>query len=148
MSTDLLIYHGQNVLTTQMSGETWWYLYEICDILGFDDYQTVIRWLELIDVELVQTDSPASKDVFIICQRALLDFLASIHTPQARFFRYWVTETAIPELDSYRLKARPKLTQLLEAPTDWLEESTAVKARSLPWPFTAISSRKKGAHNG
>jgi len=142
MSTDLLIYHGDNVLTTQMNGETWWYLYEICDILGFDNYQTVVQWLELIGVEVVQTDSPAQKDVFVICQAALLDFLDSIHTPQARYLKSWVVHTAIPELDKYRNQARAQLlSPVFEI--DWLHDLTALHERSVArTPVIAESVRK------
>jgi len=147
MSTDLLIYHGDNVLTTQMNGETWWYLYEICDILGFDNYQTVINWLELIGVEICQTDSPGQKDVFIICQQALLDFLDSIHTPQARYFKSWVVQTAIPELDNYRNQAK---TELLSPVFDvhWLHDLTALHERAAARTSAIEKSVDKARLNG
>jgi len=121
MDTKCYYYRGSNAKTREIEGETWWFLIDICDILEIEDYQTVVRWLELIGADVITTDTPSEQNAFLIPEIAMLDLLASIPSGKAKHLKQWITETIIPD--------RKRTAHLFDDCDAWLTALAALKAR-------------------
>ncbi|POG47137.1 hypothetical protein BV881_12425 [Streptomyces sp. ZL-24] len=91
---------GQPVRTVNIDGEPWWFVSDVCAILGLANVGNVVARLDDADVSSIRlTDgTPGNPNRSIVNESGLYDVILDSRRPEARSFRRWVTAEVIPSI--------------------------------------------------
>lgn len=91
---------GQPVRTVTIDSEPWWFVADVCSILGLANVGNVVARLDDADVSSIRiTDgTPGNPNRAIVNESGLYDVILDSRRPEARSFRRWVTADVIPSI--------------------------------------------------
>lgn len=93
-------YNENTVRTTEIDGEPWFVLKDVCEVLGLGTPARVAERLEEDEVSLTHiTDSIGRKqEMTIINESGLYNVILRSDKPEAKPFRKWVTSEVLPSI--------------------------------------------------
>lgn len=91
---------GQPVRTVSIDGEPWWFVSDICAVLGLTNVGNVVARLDDADVSSIRlTDgTPGNPNRSVVNESGLYDVILDSRRREARAFRRWVTADVIPSI--------------------------------------------------
>jgi prophage antirepressor-like protein len=91
---------GQPVRTVTIDGEPWWFVSDVCAVLGITNVGNVVSRLDDDDVSSIRlTDgTPGNPNRAIVNEPGLYDVILDSRRPEARGFRRWITSDVVPSI--------------------------------------------------
>lgn len=118
-------YEGQDVRTTISSGELWWALKDVCDVLDIANNRNVATRLDDDEKHVHSVDTLGGKqDLIFISESGLYNVILRSDKPQAKAFKRWVTHEVLPSIRQTGGYNLPKtLPDALRLAADLAEEN-------------------------
>lgn len=92
-------YNQKQVRTTQINGETWFVLKDVCDILGLTDTNKIAARLESDELTRIKFVSGGqTREMLCINESGLYNVILRSDKPEAKPFRKWVTSEVLPSI--------------------------------------------------
>jgi prophage antirepressor-like protein len=94
-------YEGNNVRTVQISGEPWWVLKDVCDVLGLSSPHKVVERLDEDEKgrSLIPTLG-GEQEMNIVSESGLYNVILRSDKPEAKMFKRWITHDVLPAIRS------------------------------------------------
>ena len=123
-------YEGNEVRTVQRSGETWWVLRDVCEILDLTTPARVAERLDEDEVSLAHIiDSIGrNQETTIVNESGLYNVIIRSDKPEAKQFKRWITHEVLPSIRSHGAYMTPaKIEEVLMNPDTIIQLATALK---------------------
>lgn len=93
-------FEGRQVRTVMVDNEPWFFLKDVCDVLGMGNVGQVKSRLSSEDVNIISNDvwNKPGRAPLIINESGLYDVILDSRKPQAKQFRRWVTNEVLPSI--------------------------------------------------
>lgn len=92
-------YENLPVRVTEINGETWWILKDICEILGLSNTNRTAARLEDDELTLLKLMSGGqNREMIAVNESGLYSVILRSDKQEARTFRRWVTHEVLPEI--------------------------------------------------
>lgn len=104
MSDDIIQpfkFKGQEVRTlTLETGDTWWVLKDVCDVLGLTNSRVAMQRLDKDDVSQAYITDASGRDqrTTIVNESGLFTLILRSNKPEAGDFQHWVTHDVLPDI--------------------------------------------------
>ena len=104
MSTDIVQpfdFKGHQVRTlTFETGQTWWVLKDVCDVLGLTNSRVAMQRLDKDDVSQAYITDASGRDqrTTIVNESGLFTLILRSNKPEAGEFQRWVTHDVLPDI--------------------------------------------------
>lgn len=93
------VYGEKNVRTVEMSGEPWFVLKDVCEVLGISKYRDVADRLEDDERGPVRVDTLGGvQEMTAVNESGLYNVILRSDKPEAKPFRKWVTGEVLPSI--------------------------------------------------
>lgn len=100
---------GQETRIVDIEGNPWWFLKDVCDILGIGNVTDAASRLD--DDEKSTFDSIEGGPARVLINEAgLYSLIMSSRKPEAKTFRRWVTHEVIPQIRKTGAYGQPQIT--------------------------------------
>ncbi len=120
-------YKGNEVRTVEKSGETWWVLKDVCDILGIKNATQISQRLD--EDERAMFNIGRQGEANIINESGLYNVILRSDKPEAKPFRKWVTSEVLPSIRKHGAYMTPEtLEAAILSPDTMIKLCTALKA--------------------
>ena len=125
-------FEGKEIRTVQRSGEPWWVLKDICDVLQLSNPSMIADRLdddEKAKVEPKQyLGSRSNEPVTIISESGLYNVILLSRKPEAKKFKRWITHEVLPAIRRHgAYVTSAKLEEIMNDPDAWIKVLTALK---------------------
>lgn len=93
-------YQSSEVRTVDLTGEPWFVLKDVCEVLGISNHKMTVQRLDPDEVSLTDlTDSMGrQQETTIINESGLYNVILRSDKPEAKPFRKWVTSKVLPAI--------------------------------------------------
>ena len=92
-------YENSPVRVTEINGETWWILKDVCEILGLSNTNRTAARLEDDELTLLKLMSGGqNREMIAVNESGLYSVILRSDKPESRTFRRWVTHEVLPEI--------------------------------------------------
>lgn len=123
-------YQGQQVRTIIRSGEPWWVLKDVCDILSLGSPHKVAERLDEDDrnqIPLIDSIG-RSQQTTIVNESGLYDVILRSDKPEAKVFKKWITHEVIPAIRKHGAYLTPeRVEEVLLNPDTIIRLATQLK---------------------
>lgn len=122
-------YEGKEVRTIQESGEPWWVLKDVCEVLELSNSRMVAERLDEDDKGVSIVDTLGGKqELTVISESGLYNVILLSRKPEARRFKRWVTHEILPSIRKHgAYVTSDKLEEIMNDPDAWIKVLTALK---------------------
>lgn len=125
-------YEGNEIRTVQLSGEPWWVLKDICDVLELSNPSMIADRLdddEKTKVEPKQyLGSRSNEPATVISESGLYNVILLSRKPEAKRFKRWITHEVLPTIRRHgAYVTSAKLEEIISDPDAWIKVLTALK---------------------
>ena len=125
-------YEGSEIRTVQISGEPWWVLKDICDVLELSNPSVIADRLDEDEKAKVEPKqylgSRSNEPATVISESGLYNVILLSRKPEAKKFKRWVTHEVLPTIRKHGAYVTPaKLEELMNDPDSWIKVLTALK---------------------
>ena len=95
-----LSYENLPIRIIEISGETWWVLKDVCNVLGISHINDTVKRLDEDEVGQTEViDSMGRKQTaYVVNESGIYSVILRSDKPQAKSFRRWVTHNVLPEI--------------------------------------------------
>lgn len=129
---ELQVFHYQDnqVRTIDHSGQPWFVLRDVCDVLGLGSPHKVAERLDEDERKLIPViDSIGRKqEMSVISESGLYNVILRSDKPESKPFRRWVTREVIPSIRKHGVYATAETAERLISDPDFLIRTfTALK---------------------
>lgn len=124
-----LVTTTKNVRTVELSGEPWFVLKDVCNILGLGESHRVAARLDEDERTLstVIDSIGRQQETTVINESGLYNVILRSDKPEAKPFRKWVTSEVLPSIRKHGAYVTPsKLNELLCRPESVIQMLTAL----------------------
>ena len=125
-------YEGSEIRTVQLSGEPWWVLKDICDVLDLSNPSVIADRLD--DDEKAKVDpkqylgSRSNEPATVISESGLYNVILLSRKPEAKKFKRWITHEVLPTIRKHgAYVTSAKLEEMISDPEAWIKVLTALK---------------------
>ena len=125
-------YEGSEIRTVQLSGEPWWVLKDICDVLELSNPSVIADRLD--DDEKAKVDpkqylgSRSNEPATVISESGLYNVILLSRKPEAKKFKRWITHEVLPTIRKHgAYVTSAKLEEMISDPAAWIKVLTALK---------------------
>lgn len=95
----IFCYNGRDVRTIEDSGETWWVLKDVCDVLGLSNARRVAERLDNDELtSLKVTAGGQRREMNCVNEPGLYSVILRSDKPEAKAFKRWVTHEVLPQI--------------------------------------------------
>lgn len=92
-------YENSPVRVTEINGETWWILKDVCEILGLSNTNRTAARLEDDELTLLRLMSGGqNREMIAVNESGLYSVILRSDKQEAKLFRRWVTHEVLPEI--------------------------------------------------
>lgn len=105
----IFTYNSNEVRTVEMSGEPWFVLKDVCEVLGIANPTAVAERLE--DDERAKSDLGRQGAGWVINESGLYNVILRSDKPEAKPFRKWVTSEVLPSIRKHGAYMTPETLQ-------------------------------------
>ena len=92
-------YENSPVRVTEINGETWWILKDVCEILGLSNTNRTAARLEDDELTLLRLMSGGqNREMIAVNESGLYSVILRSDKPESRTFSRWVTHEVLPEI--------------------------------------------------
>lgn len=122
-------YEGKEVRTIQKSGEPWWVLKDVCDVLELNNSRMVADRLDEDEKGVSIVDTLGGRqELTVISEGGLYNVILLSRKPEARKFKRWVTHEVLPTIRKHGTYITSyKLEEIMNDPDAWIKVLTALK---------------------
>ena len=125
-------YEGSEIRTVQLSGEPWWVLKDICNVLELSNPSVIADRLDDDEKEKVDPKqylgSRSNEPVTVVSESGLYNVILLSRKPEAKKFKRWITHEVLPAIRKYGAYVTPaKLEEIISDPDAWIKVLTALK---------------------
>ena len=125
-------FEGKEIRTVQRSGEPWWVLKDICDVLQLSNPSMIADRLdddEKAKVEPKQyLGSRSNEPATVISESGLYNVILLSRKPEAKKFKRWITHEVLPAIRRHgAYVTSAKLEEIMNDPDAWIKVLTALK---------------------
>ena len=125
-------YEGSEIRTVQRSGEPWWVLKDICNVLELSNPSVIADRLDDDEKEKVDPKqylgSRSNEPVTVVSESGLYNVILLSRKPEAKKFKRWITHEVLPAIRKYGAYVTPaKLEEIISDPDAWIKVLTALK---------------------
>ena len=125
-------YEGSEIRTVQLSGEPWWVLKDICDVLELSNPSVIADRLD--EDEKAKVDpkqylgSRSNEPATVISESGLYNVILLSRKPEAKKFKRWITHEVLPTIRKHgAYVTSAKLEEIISDPDAWIKVLTALK---------------------
>ena len=125
-------YEGSEIRTVQISGEPWWVLKDICDVLELSNPSVIADRLD--EDEKAKVDpkqylgSRSNEPATVISESGLYNVILLSRKPEAKKFKRWITHEVLPTIRKHgAYVTSAKLEEMISDPEAWIKVLTALK---------------------
>ena len=125
-------YEGSEIRTVQLSGEPWWVLKDICDVLVLSNPSVIADRLD--EDEKAKVDpkqylgSRSNEPATVISESGLYNVILLSRKPEAKKFKRWITHEVLPTIRKHgAYVTSDKLEEIISDPDAWIKVLTALK---------------------
>ena len=125
-------YEGSEIRTVQLSGEPWWVLKDICDVLELSNPSVIADRLD--EDEKAKVDpkqylgSRSNEPATVISESGLYNVILLSRKPEAKKFKRWITHEVLPTIRKHgAYVTSAKLEEMISDPEAWIKVLTALK---------------------
>jgi len=120
-------YEGKEVRTIMKSGEPWWVLKDVCDVLGLSNPTIVAARLDADEVTKFDLGG-LSGESNIVSESGLYNVILRSDKPEARKFKRWVTHEVLQQIRKHGAYiTTAKLEEIINDPDSWIKLLIALK---------------------
>jgi len=106
-------YDNTDVKVIVNYGEPWWFLYEICGVLGIPNMVEMVKRLGEDVKEGTSTGSGGkTKKVFMVNENGLYTILSDSDSAEVKSFRRWLTHECIPNIDMSHTATKTEISAI------------------------------------
>lgn len=122
-------YEGNEVRTISKSGESWWVLKDVCEVLELSNSRMVAERLDEDEKGVSIIDTLGGKqELTVISESGLYNVILLSRKPEARRFKRWVTHEILPSIRKHgAYVTSDKLEEIMNDPDAWIKVLTALK---------------------
>jgi len=122
-------YEGKEVRTIAKSGEPWWVLKDVCEVLELSNSRMVAERLDEDEKGVSIVDTLGGKqELTVISESGLYNVILLSRKPEARRFKRWVTHEILPSIRKHgAYVTSDKLEEIMNDPDAWIKVLTALK---------------------
>lgn len=122
-------YEGKEVRTIQESGEPWWVLKDVCEVLELSNSRMVAERLDEDEKGVSIVDTLGGKqELTVISESGLYNVILLSRKPEARKFKRWVTHEILPSIRKHgAYMTSDKLEEIMNDPDAWIKLLTTLK---------------------
>lgn len=122
-------YEGKEVRTIAKSGEPWWVLKDVCEVLELSNSRMVAERLDEDEKGVSIVDTLGGKqELTVISESGLYNVILLSRKPEARRFKRWVTHEILPSIRKHGAYVTSnKLEEIMNDPDAWIKVLTALK---------------------
>ena len=122
-------YEGKEVRTIAKSGEPWWVLKDVCEVLELSNSRMVADRLDEDEKGVSNVDTLGGKQALtVISESGLYNVILLSRKPEARKFKRWVTHDILPSIRKHGAYiTSDKLEEMMNDPDAWIKVLTALK---------------------
>lgn len=122
-------YAGKEVRTIHRSGDPWWVLKDVCDVLDLSNSRMVADRLDEDEKGVSIADTLGGKqELTVISESGLYNVILLSRKPEARDFKRWVTHEILPTIRKHGAYITTgKLEEIMNDPDAWIKVLTALK---------------------
>lgn len=125
----IFAYKGNELRTILRSGEPWWVLKDVCDILEINNSRDVTARLDDDEkgVDIIDTLG-GKQELTVISESGLYNTILLSRKPEAKNFKRWVTHEVLPSIRKHgAYLTSTKLEEIMNDPDAWIKILTALK---------------------
>ena len=125
-------YEGSEIRTVQLSGEPWWVLKDICNVLELSNPSVIADRLDEDEKAKVEPKqylgSRSNEPATVISESGLYNVILLSRKPEAKKFKRWITHEVLPTIRKHGAYVTPsKLEEMISDPDAWIKVLTALK---------------------
>ena len=122
-------YEGKEVRTIAKSGEPWWVLKDVCEVLELSNSRMVAERLDEDEKGVSIVDTLGGKqELTVISESGLYNVILLSRKPEARKFKRWVTHEVLPSIRKHgAYVTSDKLEEIMNDPDAWIKLLTTLK---------------------
>ena len=125
-------YEGTEIRTVELSGEPWWVLKDICDVLELSNPSVIADRLD--EDEKAKVDpkqylgSRSNEPATVLSESGLYNVILLSRKPEAKKFKRWITHEVLPTIRKHgAYVTSAKLEEMISDPEAWIKVLTALK---------------------
>ena len=125
-------YEGNEIRTVQLSGDPWWVLKDICNVLELSNPSVIADRLD--EDEKAKVDpkqylgSRSNEPATVISESGLYNVILLSRKPEAKKFKRWITHEVLPTIRKHgAYVTSAKLEEIISDPDAWIKVLTALK---------------------
>lgn len=125
-------YEGTEIRTVELSGEPWWVLKDICDVLELSNPSMIADRLDEDEKQKVDPKqylgSRSNEPVTVISESGLYNVILLSRKPEAKKFKRWITHEVLPAIHKHgAYVTSAKLEEMISDPAAWIKLLSALK---------------------